>query len=344
MICSTTTFMARDHRRKTSAGFARSSSAGPTKPAGPAGTMVAHEQGTMTAPALQLAGTLSGPTEPLAHAPQPTWIAAPAGYRIPVRRFGPEGRRRPVVMLHGLESHSAWFVQSARRIAALGLPVHAFDRCGSGVSEADADIGYRLEGLLAEVDAVAEEALRGTNHDRVHVVGHCFGAIVALLYAALHRPARVASLVLATPALYTLTDLPAADKLRVLGSVLTHRPARVPVPLSPEEFSELEPFVAFVRGDALALRTVPARLLYEIRRARGKLHEAASALRAPLLVAMAGHDPICDNPRNWRLFEHVTADKEVREYAGARHILEFSGQRERFLTDLGAWFERRERA
>jgi alpha-beta hydrolase superfamily lysophospholipase len=247
-------------------------------------------------------------------------------------------------MLHGLQSHSGWFVQSARRIAELGLPVHAFDRCGSGVSEGETEVGSRLEGLLAEVDAVVDHAMARTRHDSVHLVGHCFGAIVALLYAALHRPARVASLVLATPALYTLTDLPPGDKTRVLWSVLSGSPVRVPVPLSPEQFSELAPFVEFVRHDPLALRTAPARLLYEVRRARGKFGKAVRALRAPLFVAMAGDDLICDNRRNRRLLEGLTRPPEVREYPGARHILEFSGQRETFFRDLAAWFEQQEAA
>lgn len=281
---------------------------------------------------------------PVGVAPAPAWIAAVAGYRIPVRRFGVDGERRPVVMLHGLQSHSGWFVQSARFIAGLGLPVHAFDRCGSGMSEGETELGARLEGLLAEVDAVIEHALAGTRHDAVHLVGHCFGAIVALLYAALHRPARVAGVVLATPALYTLTDLPARDKARVLWSVLSRRPLRVPVPLSPEQFSELAPFVEFVRHDPLALRAAPARLLYEVRRARRRLAKAIRALRAPMLVAMAGDDLICDNRRNRGLLERAATPVEVREYPGARHILEFSGQREAFFRDLAAWFERREAA
>jgi alpha-beta hydrolase superfamily lysophospholipase len=247
-------------------------------------------------------------------------------------------------MLHGLESHSGWFVQSASRIASLGLPVHAFDRCGSGVSDADGGRGSRVEDLLAEVDAVVIGALADGRHQSVHLFGHCFGAIVALLYAALHRPARVASVGLATPALYTQTDLPLRDKLRVLWSVLRGRDERVPIPLSPEEFSELASFVDFVRNDPLVLSTAPARLFYEVRRARRRLREAAHFLRTPLLVAMAGDDPICDNARNRRLFERVTSEKEIRTYSGARHILEFSGAREAFLNDLAAWYERRESA
>jgi alpha-beta hydrolase superfamily lysophospholipase len=36
-----------------------------------------------------------------------------------------------------------------------------------------------------------------------------------------------------------------------------------------------------------------------------------------------------------------TADKEVHEYAGAHHTLEFEDNPEIFLTDLLRWLERR---
>jgi alpha-beta hydrolase superfamily lysophospholipase len=226
----------------------------------------------------------------------------------------------------------------------LGFPVYAFDRCGSGVSERSCAARPRLAGLLDEVDVVVEHALARCEHDAVHLLGHCFGALVALLYAALHRPARIAGVVLATPALYTKTDVPLSDKIRIVWSVLTRRPAQIPVPLPPEQMSEQPAFIQFVRDDPLALREVPARFLFELRRAQAQLPEAARRLRAPLLVAMAGDDPICDNPRNRRLLEGVSSPVERLEYAGARHVLEFSSRRADFLRDLADWLERRETA
>jgi acylglycerol lipase len=286
--------------------------------------------------------TTSAPTAALRSAPDPDWIETAGGHRIPVRRYGADGTRRPVVMLHGLQSHSGWFVQSASRVAKSGFPVHAFDRCGSGVSLEDCDGGARLAGVLDEIDAVADAALEGRGQASFHLLGHCFGAIPALLYAALYRPERVASLALATPALYTHTSIRARDRIRVLWSVLTHRPVQVTVPLQPEQFSELEPFIEFIRGDPLARKRFPARFLYEIRRARALLPHAVRALRAPTFVAIADDDPICDNDRNRRLLERVTASVELHEYPGARHILEFSGRREEFLEHLVGWFERQE--
>src|SRR6185369_13539634 len=62
------------------------------------------------------------------------FVAARDGKRIPVRTFGANGSRRPIIVAHGLESHSAWFVQSAAFMAGLGHPVYLVDRRGSGLS------------------------------------------------------------------------------------------------------------------------------------------------------------------------------------------------------------------
>jgi len=246
-----------------------------------------------------------------------------------------------VVLLHGLQSHSGWFVQSAQRLASVGFPVYAFDRCGSGISRDGCD-GEGLAGVLSEIETVAVRALGESGHRTFHLLGHCFGALPALLYAAERGPDRVHGLVLATPALYTRTDLRPLEKARVAWSVLTRRPTRMPVPLAPEEFSELPPFIEFVRSDPLVRKDFPARFLFDIGAARRRLPHTVEQLRAPLLIAMAGEDPICDNPRNRELLRRVRVPSELHEYSGARHVLEFSAARDDFLADLGNWFERRE--
>lgn len=279
---------------------------------------------------------------PLRERPLPVWIPAPAGHSIPVRRFGAGGTRRPVVLVHGLQSHSGWFVQAARRSASLGHTAYAFDRCGSGVSTVEGDPGPELAALVQEIDAVVQHALVESLRTSVYLLANCFGAIPALLYAALYRPERVAGLVLATPAFFTRVRLPLRDRARVLWSGLTRRPHQIRLPLRAEHFSELGPFIESVRADPYTLWEVPARLLFEAQRARGRLPAAARALQAPVLVALAGEDPISDNRRNRRLLDSVRAPVELHEYPGARHTLEFSRQRQAFLGDFAAWLDHRE--
>lgn len=280
--------------------------------------------------------------EPLLHGPEPRFIEARDGTLIAVRELGIEPAGTPLIVLHGLESHSQWFLASARRIASCGLSVYAYDRRGSGCSPCSRPQG-RLADLLAELDAVVDHASSGRPQQKVHLLGHCFGALLALLYAGLHRPGRVASLVLATPALYTRSDLGLFDKLRVLGTVFGRGDTiDIPLPFAPEDLSELAPFVSFIKADPRARHSAPARLFYDIHGARRDLPRAVASLRAPLFVALAGDDPICDNRRTLKLFTAVPGTKELREYLGARHILDFSGARERFLADLVAWYQREE--
>lgn len=105
-------------------------------------------------------------------------------------------------MLHGLESHSAWFSQSARHIAGLGYPVYGMERRGSGHSRAPRGVCTDYNDLLSDIDALAEFLLRHHDTEKFHLFGHCFGAIPATAYAC-RFPDKLRSLVLGTPAPYT---------------------------------------------------------------------------------------------------------------------------------------------
>ncbi len=78
------------------------------------------------------------------------------GIRTPARIYGRESKGVPVLMLHGLQSHSGWFVQSAHFLASLGSPVYALERRGSGLSEARRGHCENFQELVADVQAAAE--------------------------------------------------------------------------------------------------------------------------------------------------------------------------------------------
>lgn len=121
------------------------------------------------------------------------WIAGPAG-NLFVRDGGPvEAEPLPVLFLHSLAGNGGqWALQLdhlRRRRRAVAL-----DFRGHGDSDPAEDGDYSLAGLVADIEAVADElGLR-----RFVLAGHSLGAAVAIEYAGRH-PERVAGLLLADP-------------------------------------------------------------------------------------------------------------------------------------------------
>jgi pimeloyl-ACP methyl ester carboxylesterase len=121
------------------------------------------------------------------------WIAGPAG-NLFVRDGGPQSvEPLPILFLHSVAGNGGqWALQLdhlRRRRRAVAL-----DFRGHGDSDPAEDGDYSLAGLVADVEAVADElGLR-----RFVLAGHSLGGSVAVEYAGRH-PERVAGLLLADP-------------------------------------------------------------------------------------------------------------------------------------------------
>ena len=101
-----------------------------------------------------------------------------------------------VVFLHGLviDNLSSLYYSLANPVAQVGAEAILYDQRGHGLSERP-PCGYRIEDSVADLGRLLESlGVAGP----VHLVGHSYGASVALR-AALAEPARFASLVLVEP-------------------------------------------------------------------------------------------------------------------------------------------------
>ncbi len=267
-------------------------------------------------------------------------IPVDAGYDIALRIYGQAGDKIPVVMTHGLQSHSGWFAQSAAHMAAQGHPVYAVDRRGSGLSQGPRGDMKSFDEMTDDLLVVADYIAERHGARKFFLLGHCFGAIPAAAFAIRH-PDRIEGLVLTTPAIYTHTNLPLSQRFRILFSRAGQRDFLLPDPLPPSEFTELPPFEDFIRSDPLALRAATGDFYTQVHSARWFVRNNTDRIEMPVFMAIAGEDPISDNRRNIRLFENLPADdKMMINYEDARHILEFSPESERFLKDLVFWLAR----
>ncbi len=102
----------------------------------------------------------------------------------------PHGGDTPIVLIHGLAASQAfWFAAGAPVLNALG-PCLMYDLRGHGKTTTP-ESGYGVGSMADDLAAIL--AARG--FDRVHLVAHSFGGMIALAHA-LRHPDRVASLTL----------------------------------------------------------------------------------------------------------------------------------------------------
>jgi alpha-beta hydrolase superfamily lysophospholipase len=237
-----------------------------------------------------------------------------------------------LVLVHGLQSHAGWFADAAEGLSARGLSVYALDRRGSGSSPGvRGDIG-RYGEWLDEIDAAL--ALAAREHEHVHLLGHCFGANLALA-CALRTPVR--SLTMLTPGLHVLPRYSPAVRARVLAAALAAPTTRFPVPQRDEQFTRDPDVLAWIRADRQGARTLTARALIEAERLARHVRRDVGKLRAPLLVLEARHDRISDNRRNRARLEAALGTRWRRVELDAEHFLLAEPCRDEALDAIASW-------
>ncbi len=131
---------------------------------------------------------------------------------LDVRTWGPDDGV-PVVLLHGFPQSAASWEPVAGLLDGTGLRLVAPDQRGYSARARPDDVAaYAVEELAGDVLALVDALVEGSGHERVHLVGHDWGASVAWWVAA-HHPER----------LHTLTAL-SVPHLAAFGRLLVSDP------------------------------------------------------------------------------------------------------------------------
>lgn len=265
-------------------------------------------------------------------------ITGKGNIQIPVRVHGENQSKMPVLMMHGLESHSGWFWQSGEFLAESGYPTYIIDRRGSGRSTEPRGDCRNYRDMLDDIQSVADYAREKHQSERFLLFGHCFGAIPSVIYAMQH-PDQLNALVLSTPAIFTLADLHIEEKLHVFGSRITGKKVMIPTPIEdPKMFTRDQHYLEFIHNDTLKLKEATASLFWQVLRSRIYINKHRKQLTVPMLMATAGMDEICDNKKNIDFYNHIgSKNKTHLSYPEAVHIFEFSPEKDKYFGDLKNW-------
>jgi alpha-beta hydrolase superfamily lysophospholipase len=226
-------------------------------------------------------------------------------------------------------------------LSQAGFTVSFLDRRGAGMNEQDRGDAPGFRRLLDDIGEFLR-FLRSPDKPRMplFLVAISWGGKLA---AALQRrhPGLVQGLALLCPGFCPRVGPTVGERFAIVGSRLL-RPRRLfPVPLNdPELFTASPHWQQFIRDDPLALRQATARFMLESARLDGYLGFVPKHVVVPVLLLLAEHDRIIDNAATRRyVTRFAAADKEIIEYAGAHHTLEFEPDPDRHVRDLLHWLE-----
>jgi alpha-beta hydrolase superfamily lysophospholipase len=263
------------------------------------------------------------------------------GYRCRYRRYPAVGApRAEVVCLHGIQSHGGWYEYSCRRMADAGYNVSFLDRRGSGLNHEARGDAPSFRRLLDDV-ADFLHPLRAASHRPIILLAISWGGKPAAALCRRH-PGLTDALALVAPGFCPRVRPPLGQRLAIILARLFAPRTLFPIPLNdPELFTATLRWQEYVRTDPLSLRQATARLLVESVRLDGYLRFSTEHVRVPLLVLLAERDRIIDNAKTRQFVERFPAPKEVIEYPGAHHTLEFEPHPDRWIEDLLRWLDQR---
>lgn len=260
------------------------------------------------------------------------------GYRSRFRRYEPatSPARGEIVCIHGVQSHGGWYEHSCTRLSQAGFRVTFLDRRGSGLNDRDRGDTPGFGRLL---DDLAEfvEPLRPP----VFLAAISWGGKLGVALQRRH-PGLVAGLALLCPGFFPRVQHSLAEKIGIGWSSFFRPRRRFRIPLNePELFTANPRWQEFLRQDSLRLHDATARFFVESVRLDRYLRRAPEHVRVPVLLLLAEKDRIIDNARTRSFVDRfASGDKEVIEYAGAHHTLEFEPDPDRYINDMVAWLDR----
>ena len=265
------------------------------------------------------------------------------GYEHRMTTWRAEGPPRALLFaLHGVRSHAGWYGGFGRTLAEAGIEVQMPDRRGSGANRVDRGHAPSCRRLVADVIEQVED-VRESNPGRPMILAGISWGGKLTIAAAAERPDLVDGLALLCPGVEPRVGVPLGDRLRIGLTFLSRRRTRFPIPLSdPALFTANPEAQRFIEQDRDGLRYATADLLVASRVLDRAVRRAPGRVRAPCLLMLAEHDRIVDNARTRAYFGKIASDdREIVEYPGAHHTLEFEPDPGRHVRDLVAWIDRR---
>ena len=251
----------------------------------------------------------------------------------------PAGQVRAVLInIHGLGDHSGLYPTLVEHLQSRDITVHAMDLRGNGRSGGQRAYIERWEEYREDLHRLVELVRQEEPGRPLFLLGNSLGGLIVLEYV-LHYPEGLRGVIAASPPLGRVgVPAPLMALGRVFSRVWPRFSIRTGMDLSGLARDPI--VVETVLADPLFHRVGTARLSTEVVAAIARVQAAAPGFPLPVLVLHGAADRMVP-PEGSRQFVTRVGhpDRELREYAGAFHVLFADLDHGRVLGDVERWIE-----
>jgi alpha-beta hydrolase superfamily lysophospholipase len=268
------------------------------------------------------------------------YLDSAGGLRIFIRSWRPESKPRAVIVLvHGFNSHSGYYLWAAEQLVASGLAVYALDLRGRGKSDGERYYIDKFAEYQSDVDVLVNTARSREPGIPVFILGHSAGGVIAGNYV-LDHPSVFAGFICESFAY----KVPAPDfALAVLKGLSHLAPHAHVLNLPKKEFSR-DPKVtqALIDDPLLANEVQPTKTVAEMVRADERLSRDFPQFKLPVLIIHGTKDTVTRPEGSKEFYERAgSADKTLKLYEGYFHDPLNDVGKEPVMADIRAWIEKR---
>jgi alpha-beta hydrolase superfamily lysophospholipase len=262
------------------------------------------------------------------------------GLKIFLRSWRPDAPPRGVIVVsHGFNSHSGYYLWAAEQLRNSGLAVYALDYRGRGKSDGERYYIEKFSEYQADIDMTVKLARSREPGLPLYILGHSAGGVIACNYVLDHQP-EIAGLICESFAY----RVPAPDfALAVLKGLSHLAPHAHVLNLPKKEFSRDPKVVQALLDDPLLANEVqPTKTVAEMVRADERLKRDFPLFTLPLLIIHGTRDTVTRPEGSQEFYDRASsADKTLKLYEGYFHDPLNDIGKEAVMADIRAWIEKR---
>lgn len=252
-----------------------------------------------------------------------------------------ERPRALMIAIHGLGSHGSALRNIGAYLSERGMAVFAPDMRGFGHYSGLKGHVMNIDEYIEDMDSIVTQVKSRFQGKLTFLFGHSLGGLLVIKYVVTY-PDDIDGLILSCPAVSEQVKV--GTPTRVLGAILSVLNVKryFSWPTQFEYSSHDSEVVREHENDGLRFDKVTARLGMSALKASHRAFSSAPRIVHPVLVQQAGDDVLVIPDMTKLFFDNLaSADKTWALYEGFYHELHSEIGKERVLSDMYAWLERR---